>query len=34
MHSQANRRTPGEHIPIPVAADRTVDHHANGEHRR
>jgi hypothetical protein len=33
MHSQANRRL-GEHIPIPVAADRTVDHHANGEHRR
>jgi len=34
MHSPANSHTQGEHIPIPVAADRTVDHQANGEHRR
>jgi hypothetical protein len=34
MHSQATRRCPDERVPTPATADRTVDHHANGEHRR
>jgi hypothetical protein len=34
MHKQVGRRCRDERISTLATADRTVDHHANGEHRR
>ena len=34
MHGQASRRCQVERVPTPAAAGPTVDHDANGEHRR